>query len=462
MKFQQRFRFNKSLSLHLFVKILIDPVLMISTLFTLVIYFEGKLTSPYIVLSVILFALSFPGAWVTTKKIRQDAINTANQWVLIVGLLLFFGYATGYLYQFSHRVISMWVLVTPLVLIISHFFVNWYFSSVHYLSKVKKTAVIVGFNELGKQLEEKLNENTELAIEFKGYFDVFSVLDNAELSSSHSLLGSIEQLPAYVKKYSIEVIYIALPPSLHDEIIMLLDDLKDTTSSIYFVPNFFIADLIQARIDEIGGMPIVAVCETPFSGFNGLIKRVSDLLIASFVVCLILPVLFLLACGVKLSSPGPIIFKQRRYGLDGEEIVVYKFRSMTVTEDSGIVKQATKDDKRVTKFGQFIRKTSLDELPQFINVLQGRMSIVGPRPHAVSHNEMYRKLIKGYMVRHKVKPGITGWAQVNGFRGETASVASMKSRIDYDIEYLKTWSLALDVKIVLLTVTLIFKDSQAY
>ena len=462
MKFQQRFRFNKSLSLHLFVKILIDPVLIISTLFFLVIYFEGKLSSPYIVLSVILFALSFPGAWVNTKKFGQDVINTANQWLLIIGLLFFFGYATGYLYQFSHRVISIWVLVTPLILIVAHYFVNLYFSSLHYIAQVKKTAVIVGLNELGNQLESKLSEHAELAIDFKGYFDVSSTSAALTLTPNNRLLGTVAQLPAYVKKHGIEVIYIALPPSLHDEIIILLDDLKDTTSSIYFVPNFFIADLIQARIDEIGGMPIVAVCETPFSGFNGLIKRVSDLVAASLVVCLILPILIILAFGVKLSSPGPIIFKQRRYGLDGNEIVVYKFRSMTVTEDDNLVKQATKGDKRVTKFGQFIRKTSLDELPQFINVLQGRMSIVGPRPHAVSHNEMYRKLIKGYMVRHKVKPGITGWAQVNGFRGETASVESMKSRIDYDIEYLKTWSLGLDLKIVLLTVSLIFKDSQAY
>lgn len=462
MKFQQHFRFNKSLSLHLFVKILIDPVLMISTLFFFVIYFEGKLSSPYIVLSVILFALSFPGAWVNTKKFGQDVINTLNQWVLIVGLLLFFGYATGYLYQFSHRVISIWVIVTPLMLIISHYLVNLYFSSIHYISQVKKTAVIVGLNELGNQLEKKLKENTELAIEFKGYFDVSPSVGSTGSDSNSSLLGSVEQLSAYVKKNGIEVIYIALPPSLHDEIIILLDDLKDTTSSIYFVPNFFIADLIQARIDEIGGIPIVAVCETPFFGFNGLIKRASDLVAASLVVCLILPILMILALGVRLSSPGPIIFKQRRYGLDGNEIVVYKFRSMTVTEDDNLVKQATKVDKRVTKFGQFIRKTSLDELPQFINVLQGRMSIVGPRPHAVSHNEMYRKLIKGYMIRHKVKPGITGWAQVNGYRGETASVDSMKNRIDYDIEYLKSWSLGLDVKIVLLTVSLIFKDSQAY
>ena len=172
--------------------------------------------------------------------------------------------------------------------------------------------------------------------------------------------------------------------------------------------------------------------------------------------------LLLLAIGVKLSSPGPAIFKQRRNGLDGEEIVVYKFRSMRTQDNGPVVQQATKDDPRITPFGAFLRKSSLDELPQFINVLQGRMSIVGPRPHAVAHNETYRKLIKGYMIRHKVKPGITGWAQVNGLRGETDTVDKMARRVEYDLEYLRNWSLGLDLHIILRTVLVVFKDNAAY
>jgi len=163
-----------------------------------------------------------------------------------------------------------------------------------------------------------------------------------------------------------------------------------------------------------------------------------------------------------MSSKGPILFKQRRYGLDAEEILVYKFRSMTVEENGDTVTQATKNDVRITAFGRFIRRTSLDELPQFINVLQGRMSIVGPRPHAVAHNEMYRKVIKGYMIRHKVKPGITGWAQVNGLRGETDTVDKMEARIEYDLDYLRSWSLGFDLKIIVRTVLLVFKDRNAY
>jgi putative colanic acid biosynthesis UDP-glucose lipid carrier transferase len=245
-------------------------------------------------------------------------------------------------------------------------------------------------------------------------------------------------------------------------ILKLLEDLRDTTASIYFVPDIFVSDLIQARVDSIGGLPVVAVCESPFTGVNGVAKRVSDFILAVLILLLISPFMAAIAVGVKLSSPGPVLFKQRRYGLDGKRIVIYKFRTMTVAEDGDVVRQATRNDSRVTRFGAFLRRTSLDELPQFINVLQGRMSVVGPRPHAVAHNEMYRKLIRGYMIRHKVKPGITGFAQVNGWRGETETVDKMKARIEYDLQYLRNWSLLLDLQIILKTVVVVLQKDNAY
>ena len=245
-------------------------------------------------------------------------------------------------------------------------------------------------------------------------------------------------------------------------ILQVLDGLKDTTASIYFVPDMFVTDLIQGRSDSVCGVNVISVCDTPFRGYNGFLKRASDIVLALLILLLITPVLLLVALLVKLDSPGPVIFRQRRYGLDGEEIVVYKFRSMAVTEDGATVTQARKNDARVTRLGAVLRRTSLDELPQFINVLQGRMSVVGPRPHAVAHNELYRTLIKGYMVRHKVRPGITGWAQVNGQRGETDTLDKMQARISYDLDYLRNWSLPLDFYIILKTVRLVFKDSAAY
>jgi len=241
-----------------------------------------------------------------------------------------------------------------------------------------------------------------------------------------------------------------------------LNELQDTTASIYFLPDIYVFDLIQARFDNVAGVPVVAICETPFTGMNSSIKRISDIVLATLIMIMLLPIMLVIAIAIKATSPGPIVFKQRRYGLDGEEIIVYKFRSMTVAEDGDKVTQATKGDKRVTRVGGFLRRSSLDELPQFFNVLQGRMSIVGPRPHAVAHNELYRKQIKGYMLRHKVRPGITGWAQVNGFRGETDTLDKMEARISYDLDYLRRWSLALDLWIIVRTVKVALQRDNAY
>jgi putative colanic acid biosynthesis UDP-glucose lipid carrier transferase len=283
-------------------------------------------------------------------------------------------------------------------------------------------------------------------------------------SGVHKLqfLGRLQDLPDYVRRNPVNRIYISLPIIAKPRILKLLDDLRDSTASIYFVPDLFAFDLIQARLDEVNGIPVVAVRESPFCGLDGALKRTSDIALASVILLFIWPVLLALAIGVKLTSRGPVFFKQRRYGLDGEEIVVYKFRSMRVCEDGSEIRQATPNDSRATPLGRFMRRASLDELPQFINVLQGRMSIVGPRPHAVAHNEQYRKLIAGYMLRHKVRPGITGWAQVNGFRGETENIEKMRKRVDYDLDYLRHWSLASDLEIMWRTAVTVWRDRNAY
>jgi putative colanic acid biosysnthesis UDP-glucose lipid carrier transferase len=242
----------------------------------------------------------------------------------------------------------------------------------------------------------------------------------------------------------------------------MLTALQDTAVSIYFVPDVFGVNVIQGRMRNMDGVPIVSLLESPFVGINGLAKRVSDIVLASLILLLVSPLLVAIAIGIKLSSPGPVIFRQRRNGLDGDEIVVYKFRSMCTTDNGPVMRQATRDDPRITPFGAFLRRTSLDELPQFINVLQGRMSIVGPRPHAVAHNDEYRPIIRSYMIRHKVKPGITGWAQVNGCRGETDVVEKMAARVEYDIAYLRTWSIGMDLRIIARTIKLVFFDRNAF
>jgi putative colanic acid biosynthesis UDP-glucose lipid carrier transferase len=312
-------------------------------------------------------------------------------------------------------------------------------------------------NAQGVELVSRMADDPYSRIQVLGFFDDRIEQRAGELGQ-YPVLGKITELPNFAKVNQIDLIYISLPMASQPRILSLLDELRDTTASIYFAPDIFVTDLIQGRIDSVGGLPVVAVCETPFSGLNGLIKRASDIILSLQILLLISIPLIVIALGVKMSSPGPAIFRQRRYGLDGQEFTVYKFRTMTVREDGQIVEQAKKNDSRITPFGRFLRSTSLDELPQFFNVLQGRMSIVGPRPHAVAHNEMYRKLIKGYMQRHKVKPGITGWAQVNGYRGETEVLEKMKGRIDYDLDYLRNWSLRLDLYIIAKTVWVVLKE----
>ncbi|MEY2800865.1 MAG: hypothetical protein RL513_449, partial [Pseudomonadota bacterium] len=275
-------------------------------------------------------------------------------------------------------------------------------------------------------------------------------------------LGCLADVAAFIKSQRVHQVYLSLPMASQPRIRALLEDLQDTTASVYFVPDLFVTDLIQGRADAVCGLPVISVCDTPFRGPAGLVKRASDLVLASVILLLVSPLMAVLALAIKVTSPGPVIFPQRRYGLDGQEIIVYKFRSMRVVEDGPSIVQAQRDDPRITRLGAFMRRTSLDELPQFVNVLQGRMSVVGPRPHAVAHNELYRSQIRSYMVRHKVRPGITGWAQVHGLRGETQSLAQMQARVQMDLDYMRHWSLALDLTIIARTVRLVFRDSAAY
>jgi putative colanic acid biosynthesis UDP-glucose lipid carrier transferase len=321
--------------------------------------------------------------------------------------------------------------------------------------------VIAGVSRHSRRLGQALKDHPRLGMRLVGYFDDRSRERIGPLEPDQ-LLGKLEDLPGYVHRTGTEVIYIALPIPHEERTRQIIDDLQDTTASIYFVPDVFVFDLIRAQVDMIDGIPILALRESPFVGANQLIKRMSDLLMASVLLLLTAPVLLAIAISIKATTPGSVIFKQRRYGLDGHEIIVYKFRTMTASDDSDRVPQATCDDARVTLLGRFLRRYSLDELPQLINVLQGRMSMVGPRPHAIAHNDMYRKLIKGYMGRHKVTPGITGLAQVNGLRGETKTVDQMAQRVAYDLEYLRSWSLGLDLKIIFKTILTVFRDRKAY
>jgi putative colanic acid biosynthesis UDP-glucose lipid carrier transferase len=443
------------------VQATIDPLVATVTLAGAVSWFGGRFDGACLILALLVFAMTFPGSLAREQagSAGELALDIGAGWLAIVGLLLLLGWASRTLQVFDPRVILAWALVTPAALFAAHRMLPVLWPRVLAAQGVQKIAVVAGANELGRKLAGKLRENPMLGQRFVGYFDDRDARRLPALPARENL-GALSALADYARAHTVDVIYIALPMASQPRILKLLEDLRDTTASIYFVPDIFVSDLIQARVDSIGGLPVVAVCESPFTGINGVVKRASDFILSLLILVLISPLMLAIALGVKLSSPGPVLFRQRRYGLDGKRIVVYKFRTMTVAEDGEVVRQATRGDSRVTRFGAFLRRTSLDELPQFINVLQGRMSVVGPRPHAVAHNELYRKLIRGYMIRHKVKPGITGFAQVNGWRGETDTVDKMKARIEYDLQYLRNWSLLLDLQIILKTVAVVLLQRE--
>jgi putative colanic acid biosysnthesis UDP-glucose lipid carrier transferase len=436
------------------VQAALDPLVAIATLAAAVSVFGAGFDGACLILALLVFAMTFPGGLAREKDNAGDLmLEIVTGWVAILGLLGLLGWATQTLEAFDQRVILAWALATPAVLFAAHRLLPLVLPRVLATQGLQKVAVIAGANDLGRRLAARLRDPM-LGIRVAGYFDDRGAGRLQGLAAEHNL-GGLSRLADYARAHRVDVIYIALPMASQPRILRLLEDLRDTTASIYFVPDIFVSDLIQARVDSLGGLPVVAVCESPFYGFNGIVKRLSDIALSFFILMLISPLMLAIALGVKLSSPGPILFKQRRYGLDGRKIVVYKFRTMTVAEDGDVVRQATRNDSRITPFGAFLRRTSLDELPQFINV-------VGPRPHAVAHNEMYRKLIRGYMIRHKVRPGITGLAQVNGWRGETETVEKMKGRIEQDLVYLRNWSLLLDLQIILKTVVVVLRKQNAY
>lgn len=443
------------------VEAFLDPFVTIVTLFACLVWFGQPVSAPYTILGVIAFSLSFPGNVGFHEIPRRMLRKLFTNWLMFLVILGCFGLATGYMRAFTRPVLLAWAMLTPFVQIGSHLLMRWALPKLIAGSTQPRRVVITGVNEVGLRLLREFTSNPYLNTRVLGFFDDRNSDRSRELGNV-PMLGLMTDLANYMKEHDVEAIYLALPMASQPRILSVLDDLKDTTASIYFVPDIFMTDLIQGRLTNVGPMPVMAVCETPFNGIGGLVKRASDIVIASVILLLGAPIFLLLALGVKLTSPGPIIFKQRRYGLDGKEILVYKFRSMTTEDNGAVVKQATKNDSRITPLGNILRKTSLDELPQFVNVLQGRMSIVGPRPHAVAHNETYRKLVKGYMVRHKVKPGITGWAQVSGYRGETDTIDKMEKRIEYDLEYLRNWSLGFDLWIIVKTVLVVLNDKKAY
>ena len=466
----QPVQFRQSLLIALLTgaQAVLPAIVAVAALYVTIIAFGSQFdlrSSGIVVVAVVCLVLIQPPREVTaqlTSPRVSAVVDVLFRWFLILAVLLGIAYVTkSPLQSYPRRVFLTWAVCTPMVLIVATLAMQEFMRRFLMNAFEARIAIIAGYNGSSLELARRLKKNPGMRLEVAGFFDDRST-DRLGMENDAKLIGPLADLGAYVKQHRTDVIFIALPIRHVKRVMNLLDDLRDTTASIYYVPDIFVFDLIQARSGEIQGIPVVAMCETPFYGYRGVTKRLTDIVLSVVILLLLLPLLAVVAVMVKVSSPGPVIFKQRRYGLDGREIAVYKFRTMTVTEDGAQIRQASRTDNRITRIGGLLRRSSLDELPQLINVLQGRMSLVGPRPHAVAHNEEYRKLIKGYMVRHKVLPGITGLAQVNGCRGETSQLEEMEARVNYDLDYLRRWTPMLDIKIILLTVVKIFRDDKAY
>jgi putative colanic acid biosynthesis UDP-glucose lipid carrier transferase len=322
---------------------------------------------------------------------------------------------------------------------------------------------ICGVNGLGIQLARNIESAPELGLRLTGFYDDRprdrTVQVPRELGSH---MGSLDRLVRRARRGNVDIVYITFPMRAEERIRDVLAQLADTTSSVYIVPDFFVFELLHARWTNINGLPAVSVFENPLYGVDGLLKRTVDLVVGSLLLAVAALPMLLIAGLIKRSSPGPVFFRQRRYGLDGRETLVWKFRTMICCDDGPAVRQVTRDDDRVTPIGRFLRRTSLDELPQLFNVIEGSMSLVGPRPHANAHNEQYRSMITGYMLRHNVKPGITGLAQVNGYRGETETLEKMERRVACDHQYIREWSFWMDLKILAKTLGVVLAQQNAY
>lgn len=398
-----------------------------------------------------------------TEHFASEAKPVLLSWMVTASALVFSLFATKTSTHFSRVIFFGWLVGAPLALsgwrIVSRMILLALWSR----GKNLRSVAIVGATPGAERLCEQIRERAWLGLNLVGIYDdrsedrrhVFTGTPCEHVGGSADLIGAC-------RAGLIDVVYIALPLRAEERIGDLMKALTNTTASVYLVADFLAYDMLCARWTAIGVSPLLSVQDTPFRGGYGWLKRVEDLVAGTIILLIIAIPLAVIALLVKLTSPGPIFFRQRRYGLNGKEIRILKFRTMSVCEDGPHIEQAHRNDPRVTMLGRILRRTSLDELPQFFQVVTGEMSIVGPRPHAVAHNEQYRALIPGYMLRHKVKPGITGWAQVNGWRGETPTVGWMKKRVEHDLHYINNWSFFWDLKIIFLTVLGRQKSRQAY
>ncbi|MCM8564560.1 undecaprenyl-phosphate glucose phosphotransferase [Thauera linaloolentis] len=416
------------------------------------------LSTPYLIAAITwsctvvasLFVMGAYGSWRGQSFLRQ-VTRVAGGWLLAASILTMLGFLLKTSAQYSRLWFTYTMLISAGLGVSLRLLAFLALRHARRAGRNLKQVIVVG-SDAGRGLRLP----SQLTLREQGY----AVAAIVRCSNSPEWLDT---LPQQVDEARAHEVWLMLPLSEGGHIQSAAYALRHHVVSIRFMPQLNDLPLLNHQVSRVAGFYSIDLSVTPMDGAARIVKRAEDLIIGGLIFLLILPVCAVIALAIRLTSPGPVLFKQYRMGINGKHFKVYKFRSMVVhQESSGQVTQATKGDARITPLGAFLRRTSLDELPQFFNVLQGRMSIVGPRPHALAHNEYYKDLVESYMQRHQVKPGITGWAQVNGLRGETDTLEKMQARVEHDLWYIDNWSLGLDLKIIFLTIFKGFLNPNAY
>ena len=444
-----------------------DIVICLATLYLLA-YAKGvELELQYrtlMALSALLTIIFYNAFGVYRRSLGVTGVFTQliKAWGAVVLSLILMLFVTKTSIYYSRQIILLWVVATFLLQFSAHILLLKAVRRYRKKSEWKEKAILVGAGDLAKYLAGYINSDPWLPFQIVGVAD-----DNEEAlltwqAPDIALIGGLDEIHQFINEQNVRKVFMALPLNSSANIERLYIDLLATNLDVSWVPDIFGLTLINPNVKEIAGVPIFALSETPLIGSRALAKSAVDKILAILAIMITSPIMIATAVAIKATSPGPLLFRQKRHGWNGAEIDVLKFRSMREHEESeGMVSQATQDDPRITTVGRFIRRTSIDELPQLFNVLQGTMSMVGPRPHAVEHNNYYSELIHTYFARHKIKPGITGLAQVKGFRGETKTLEKMEKRVECDLEYINNWSVALDLKILTQTIFVLF-SKEAY
>lgn len=397
-----------------------------------------------------------------SETLARELSHVAWSWCVTAALIVFGVYVLEPPVDLRHDLALLWFVAGLATLSLAKALLRGalHFGRTH--GRNYRRTAVVGSTALGLLIAKEIRAAPWMGLQFVGYYDDRKVIPSRVTADEPAdIRGHLDDLVAAARDGDVDRVYITLPMRAELRIRDIIERLSDLPVEVLYVPDFFLFNLLHAQWEQVGPVNVVNAVNTPFLGVSGVAKRAEDIVLGSLILAAIALPLALIAAAVKLTSPGPVLFRQRRYGLNGTQFEIWKFRTMTVMEDGDAFVQAQAGDARVTPIGRFLRRTSLDELPQFINVLRGDMSIVGPRPHPVALDERHRRLIPHYFSRHKIRPGITGLAQVNGLRGPTDTLDKMRQRIEHDIDYINRWSLGLDLRIIALTVVRGFTDRNA-